>query len=378
MQPAPDFSQSPSGAIGHFAVAVEPLTVDSSLYAASCDLVDFGFGALPVVDESGVYVGMISEHSVVRALADGMNRDTPLRNLIERVPGLTSQDTWSSALRALADSPTAVLPVLDGSGHVVGIVTPSRLVAPVSRPPLPRPVGGMATPLGVYLTNGVLRGGAGSLGLILAGVSLFGLFMLGQLLVRAGLIFTVPTFYQFAWGRPVLEIGGLLMFLILLRLTPIAGYHAAEHMVVHAIERGEPLDPNIVRRMPRVHPRCGTNLAVAAMLFLGIFMTEWVPDPEVRFLAAMLVTLFFWRPVGSFVQYYFTTRPPNEKQLQSGIKAGRELVGAYQQGMAIRGTTFTRLARSGMFHVIAGSMIAGTLFYLLQSVLNVPPAWQVL
>ncbi|MER3495923.1 MAG: hypothetical protein C4320_03425, partial [Armatimonadota bacterium] len=67
------------------------------------------------------------------------------------------------------------------------------------------------------------------------------------------------------------------MFVILFRLLPLAGTHAAEHMAVNALERGEPLDPEVVARMPRTHIRCGTNLAVGAGLFFGISETPWVP-----------------------------------------------------------------------------------------------------
>jgi uncharacterized protein YqhQ len=63
-------------------------------------------------------------------------------------------------------------------------------------------------------------------------------------------------------------------------------------MVVHAIERGEPLVLEVVRRMPRVHPRCGTNLVAGIALFLGLanFLQGMVPEiSETRDLALLLL-----------------------------------------------------------------------------------------
>src|SRR2546423_10530097 len=64
------------------------------------------------------------------------------------------------------------------------------------------------------------------------------------------------------------------LFLLFVRALPLVQYHAAEHQAVHAMERGEPLDPEIVRRMPRVHPRCGTNIMAGGMVFLIVFIAR--------------------------------------------------------------------------------------------------------
>jgi uncharacterized protein YqhQ len=39
-------------------------------------------------------------------------------------------------------------------------------------------------------------------------------------------------------------------------------YHGAEHMTIHALESGEPLTTENVRRYPTAHPRCGTEFLV--------------------------------------------------------------------------------------------------------------------
>ena len=43
-------------------------------------------------------------------------------------------------------------------------------------------------------------------------------------------------------------------------------YHGAEHMTIHALEAGEPLRPEYVRRHPTAHPRCGTEFLVVVIL----------------------------------------------------------------------------------------------------------------
>jgi uncharacterized protein YqhQ len=43
-------------------------------------------------------------------------------------------------------------------------------------------------------------------------------------------------------------------------------YHGAEHMTIHALEHGDPLVPDAVRRYPTAHPRCGTEFLVVVIL----------------------------------------------------------------------------------------------------------------
>ncbi len=121
------------------------------------------------------------------------------------------------------------------------------------------------------------------------------------------------------------------IFLLLLRLLPLSGYHGAEHQVVHAIENGEPLKPANVAAMPRVHPRCGTNIIAGVIVFL---MVAQMFSSEVAALIAIFVLVFAWRVIGGYFQYYITTKPPNSKQLESGIKAGESLLEKYRQNPA--------------------------------------------
>ena len=42
-------------------------------------------------------------------------------------------------------------------------------------------------------------------------------------------------------------------------------YHGAEHMTIHALEAGDPLQVDAVRKYPTAHPRCGTEFLVVVI-----------------------------------------------------------------------------------------------------------------
>jgi uncharacterized protein YqhQ len=42
-------------------------------------------------------------------------------------------------------------------------------------------------------------------------------------------------------------------------------YHGAEHMTIHALEAGDPLTPEAIRKYPTAHPRCGTEFLVVVI-----------------------------------------------------------------------------------------------------------------
>jgi len=216
----------------------------------------------------------------------------------------------------------------------------------------------------------VHRGGASDLGLVLSGATL------GMLCLIANVIVSIATdlserrlhLYPLRYleqhsgslGRSFVgDIGSLLILpviMILLRILPLAGYHAAEHQVVHCIERGELLEPDNIRRMPRVHPRCGTNIAAAAAIFslalcAGVIGWRTVIGAVAP---AALLTFSFWRPLGSFLQQFFTTRPATDKQIRSGMRAARELLTQYRQDCNPPMTLRLRIWRTGLLQMLGG------------------------
>lgn len=377
--PPPPPLQSPllDAYVGALLARIEPLEVSDSLQRAVEHFRGSGRAVLAVVDGPR-YVGTFSEAQVLQALGEGRSPLSSVGSLMPLTPPLLPLRpymTGAAALRALADSPEYCLPVVDDMGVYQGLVTPSDLFPRRPEPPIPRVIGGMATPFGVYLTNGVHTGGVGTPALMATGAMLFGLFMLGTLLGYFAITLFEPSPQVARW---IFDLSGITTFLVGLRLLPLSGIHGAEHKVVHAIERGEPLAIENVRRMPRIHPRCGTNLAVGATLFFALANWNWTSVNELRLLVALIATLMLWRPLGMIAQRYVTTRTPNEKQLMMGISSGKELVDKMLTARRSESTIGMRLLRSGIFQIMAGAIIFQLIVMGLVQILPVPETLRVL
>ncbi|BCW96693.1 MAG: DUF1385 domain-containing protein [Fimbriimonadales bacterium] len=369
-----------------------PAYPDDSLLRAAELLAQGGVGVLPIV-EYGAPVGVLTEARLREAIQRGADWLEPVAPWMdENFLRLPIDMPLEEAAETLAYAAQPALGV-DPWGRYVGVITLAGLAArPINLPQIGM-IGGMATPLGVYLTNGVASAGAGTLGLMLTGALLFALFLLANWLVIGGMWwaqerFGVPLYsyynspfagqwFLFSDVMGVVLRGSMFVaFLLLMRLLPIAGTHAAEHMVVHAIERGEPLTLEVVRRMPRVHPRCGTNLVAGIALFLGLAKAFQfgAPDGDTRdfaLLMALLFTLMFWRSFGAFLQWAATTKPPTDRQLLQAIRVGEELL---RKARPLGGATppiGLRLLNSGLLQILVGAWGLMALLYLLESLLGI-------
>jgi hypothetical protein len=344
---------------------------EDSLQRATLELRRNGGDLLPVAID-GALVGILTENSLAVAFAHGSDLRDPVSEAMRPAATVAPYASGAEALRKLTEPEVSALVVVDDHRQVLGVVAATDLVP--RRRVLPRPamVGGMATPFGVYLTNGVVSGGAGGLALVCTGAVMFFLLFAAQILVQYAMPAIVSLGLPPAWGDWAQSATTPVLFLVAMRIIPLSGTHAAEHQVVHAIERGEDLLPDVVRRMPRVHPRCGTNLAAAATIFLSIFLTEWIPYTEVRLLVAFFVTVTLWRRVGALLQEFVTTRPATDRQLASGIKAGTELLDRFARSRVTSPSAFQRIWNSGILHVVMGSSIMAGLVYLVGQVLNLP------
>lgn len=363
---------SPVGVLMRPPVYVAP---EDSLARAVEELRRWNAEVIAVADGEMTLVGVIGEREAARALAAGFEPSSPVSDAMRTPDTIPPYATGAEALRVIDGGAGPTLFVIDDQRRLLGSITASDLFPRKVARLRPPSVGGMATPFGVYLTNGVVRGGVGDLALVATGATLFVMLAVCQLAA-----YPVVDWIS-GWGGPewlLTMLSGALpiaLFMGLMRLAPLSGTHASEHMVVHAIERGEELDPNIIRRMPRVHPRCGTNLAVGAMLFLGIFTTELIENVELRFVLAAIVTFLLWRRLGSLVQLYVTTKPPKDTQIRSGLRAANELLDRYATSPISEASIPARLWRMGMLQVMAGSMLSfGALTLIAKAVLFL---WQV-
>ena len=346
---------------------------------------------LPVL-ANGYLQGMVPQACLLPALQ--MEAGAARENLLDRPVAAVMQPPTAIASpemspqevgRLCALHSLSEIPVVDSQGYCYGMVSAADLLLPDAPPPRPARIGGMATPFGVYLTDGSMRAGASDFALITTGIMMTLLYSLSYFCVTGtGWLLNhivhlpnayvldpdfVPPANQPSMGLiyVALSIVVLALFLLLMRVTRLAGFHAAEHQTVHAVERGERLHPDIVRRMPRSHPRCGTNLVAAVMVFSTLSQAfTYVPafDGGIAQIVAVVATLFTWRSVGTFLQERFTTRPASDRELASGIAAGNELLARYLNSPPTRPGVLKRIWFSGMVQVMSGMGLTYSVYYM--------------
>ena len=76
-------------------------------------------------------------------------------------------------------------------------------------------------------------------------------------------------------------------------------YHGAEHMSIHALEAGDPLTVEAVRKYPTAHPRCGTEFLVVVIL-VSIITFSLVGRQEIVIMIASRIVLI---PVIAGISY---------------------------------------------------------------------------
>ncbi|MBV9867179.1 MAG: DUF1385 domain-containing protein [Abitibacteriaceae bacterium] len=298
-----------------------------------------------------------------------------MRRDIGIVPAVFS---LQNALMTLERYDALALPVIDTMGSYRGMISRSDVLAALGGQVRPPVVGGMATPIGVWLTTGTISAGAPPLGLFLSGMTMAACLMMAQIIMLIGLnAISSEWGAMFYSGRlgATSESGSLLnlivtlvqslLFLVLMRSLPLSGIHAAEHQTVWAIERGLPLTPEYVAQMPRAHPRCGTNLVALG----GLIQISFQHLPEINsgtVLATLLFIYLAWRNFGTLLQEWFTTKPATPKQLASGIKAGRELMEKYQEQPHVLTSFGSRLFNSGLIMSALGMILTLGVFNFLE------------
>src|SRR4029079_16620543 len=109
------------------------------------------------------------------------------------------------------------------------------------------------------------------------------LFDVGSTVLRCiGTCFALPLFLaalttskvESGWVQHLTEglirVGLFLGYLAVIARAPdirrVFEYHGAEHMTIHALEAGDPLTTDAVRKYPTAHPRCGTEFLVVVIL----------------------------------------------------------------------------------------------------------------
>jgi len=108
------------------------------------------------------------------------------------------------------------------------------------------------------------------------------------------------------WLQPavegVIQVALFLAYLAFVSRTPdihrVFQYHGAEHMTIHALEAGDPLTVDAVRKYPTAHHRCGTEFLVILVL-LSIFVFSLIGrQPPLVMILSRLVGIPILAAVG--------------------------------------------------------------------------------
>ncbi len=92
----------------------------------------------------------------------------------------------------------------------------------------------------------------------------------------------------------IIRLGLILGYMALIGTMPdikrVFGYHGAEHKTVNALEAGDPLDVEHVRRHSIEHPRCGTTfLIVVVIVSFFVFLLLGWPQIELRIVSRIVL-----------------------------------------------------------------------------------------
>jgi len=132
----------------------------------------------------------------------------------------------------------------------------------------------------------------------------------------------------------------------------IYAYHGAEHKSIHALENGDPLEPEAVQRYPTAHVRCGTSFLLTVVV-VSVFVFAAVGDPAlwlrvlsrivlIPVIAAMAYEIirfggaFESNPITRVLMWpnlalqALTTRQPDDAQVEVALTALKEVL--YTEG----------------------------------------------
>ncbi len=342
---------------------IEEISVDMPAVSEFCSLTrlpdlfhEADTDTLPVIDIQGKIAGIVSEFDLAQVVPQLSENENSYQCKLTVYDIMTSE-VWTEEpntnVKKLFDKintmHTRVIPIVDKDNYYSGTaITRSSIIKYLTRLIKPNSLGGLATPLGVYITDGKHQAGVGNLGLFLTGIS-----------VGAILVF-VEHFFNFIFDYlninstnaavyPIIFILQIITFIFLLRITPLTQIHAAEHQTINAIEKGLPLTLDTVKMQPREHVRCGTNLMI---LFIGLQMVILIfagyfskYEPLIQFIFLFTGFMFVfsnWKKWGIWLQKYLTTAKAPNKYILSGIKAGEEILHKHKEDLEAKPPTFFR------------------------------------
>jgi len=130
-------------------------------------------------------------------------------------------------------------------------------------------------------------------------------------------------------------------------------YHGAEHKSIHALEAGDPLEPEAVQRHPTAHVRCGTSFLLTVVV-VSVFVFAAVGNPDLWLRIVSRIVLI---PVIASIAYEvirlggayasspitkvlmwpnlalqsITTKPPDDDQVEVALRALKDMLAAEER-----------------------------------------------
>src|SRR5262249_53597820 len=156
--------------VSQLATRVTPLDLSDSVGRAA-DLLRSSSCRSAPVGINGHILGVITAEDLVPAVSENPEaaRKLPIASLpLGPAHGIPDYWTADRALAHFRHEQLESAPVLDAAGRYVGMVSSADLATALCGRLRPRSIGGMATPFGVYLTDGMIRGGVGDAALVSA------------------------------------------------------------------------------------------------------------------------------------------------------------------------------------------------------------------
>jgi CBS domain-containing protein len=99
---------------------------DMDIGRAARSMFEGRFGTLPVVDTHGKVTGIITDRDIAMAVATRQRNASHImvhEAMSSHIRGCLATDDVSAALRLMADAAVRRLPVMDASGHLVGLLS---------------------------------------------------------------------------------------------------------------------------------------------------------------------------------------------------------------------------------------------------------------
>lgn len=202
--------------------------------------------------------------------------------------------------------------------------------------------------------------------LLISLVFAVGIFFVGPLFLSNLLHNQIGTGWLNIIVEGLIRLVLLLAYLYLIGLVPdiqrVFGYHGAEHKAINAMESGDPVDVEHVRKASRQHTRCGTGFLLLVMV-VSIFVFALVGSPSLPLKILSRIVLV---PVVAGIAYELmrlgaanyrfrvvrwllapglalqglTTREPDDSMIECAIAALQRVV----QRDEVEGVAFERVA----------------------------------